>query len=124
MPRIALQSPSAASPLTQQDKVLKFLPVVRYRVRLRTMVRELSPQTEQYLASVVAGGLFPSKEAALEAAIAALREKTEPIPFVPDEHMDRVEQAIESANAGRTKPMTPEYWESLRQTVRDAAGNS
>jgi hypothetical protein len=88
------------------------------------MVRELSPQTEQYLASVVAGGLFPSKEAALEAAIAALREKTEPIPFVPDEHMDRVEQAIESASAGRTKPMTPEYWESLRQIVCDAAGNS
>jgi Arc/MetJ-type ribon-helix-helix transcriptional regulator len=38
--------------------------------------RELSPQTEQCLASVVASGLFPSAEAALEAAIEALREKT------------------------------------------------
>jgi len=37
--------------------------------------RELSPQTEQCLASVVASGLFPSAEAALEAAIEALREK-------------------------------------------------
>jgi hypothetical protein len=68
--------------------------------------------------------MFPSQDAALEAAIAALREKTEPMPFVPDEHMARVEQAIESANAGRTRPMTPEYWESLRQAVRDAAANN
>ncbi|HEX4144273.1 MAG TPA: hypothetical protein VHY91_12255 [Pirellulales bacterium] len=85
------------------------------------MATEVPPQIEQYLASVVAGGLFPSKEAALEAAIAALREKTEPIPFVPDEHMERVEQAIESANAGHARPLTPEYWENLRQLARDAA---
>jgi hypothetical protein len=88
------------------------------------MSTELSPQIEQYLASIVAGGLFPSQEAALEAAINALREKTEPLPFVPDEHMARVEQAIESANASRTRPMTPQYWESLRQIVRDAAANN
>ncbi|MBI2824213.1 MAG: hypothetical protein HYX69_05965 [Planctomycetia bacterium] len=89
------------------------------------MDKELSPQTEQYLASVVAGGLFPSKEAALEAAVAALREKTADIPFVPDVHMEQVEKAIESANAGQLTPMTPEYWERLRQVVRDtAAGNS
>jgi hypothetical protein len=81
----------------------------------------LSPQTEQYLASVVAGGLFASKEAALEAAVDALREKTEPIPFVPDEHMERVEQAIESANAGRSREMTPEFRESILQRIRDAA---
>ena len=71
-----------------------------YRARVEIMDKELSPQTEEYLASVVAGGLFPSKEVALEAAVDALREKTESIPFVPDEHMERVEQAIESANAG------------------------
>ena len=89
------------------------------------MVKELSEQTEQYLANMVAGGLFPSKEAALEAAVAALREKTEPIPFVPDEHMARVEQAIESADAGLTSPMTREYWDGLRRNVRDiAAGKS
>jgi hypothetical protein len=85
------------------------------------MATEFSPQIEQYLASIVAGGLFPSREAALEAAILALREKTEPIPLAPDEHMERLEQAIESANAGRTKPLTPEYWEGLRQKIRDAA---
>ena len=89
------------------------------------MVKDLSEQSEEYLANVVAGGLFPSKEAALEAAVAALREKTEQIPFVPDEHMARVEQAIESADAGLTSPMTPAYWDGLRQNVRDnAAGKS
>jgi hypothetical protein len=88
------------------------------------MSRELSPQIEQYLASVVAGGLFPSEEAALEAAIAALREKTEPIPFVPDEHMERLEQAIESANAGRCRELTDADWERLRQRARDAASRN
>ena len=88
------------------------------------MAADLSPQHEQYLASVVAGGLFPSKQAALEAAVDALREKTGPIPYVPDEHMAHVEQAIESANAGRTSPMTPQYWDSLRQRIRGAAAAS
>lgn len=85
------------------------------------MQHELSPRSEQYLEQVVSGGLFSSKEAALEAAIEALREKTEEIPFVPDEHMEAVERGIEEANAGRLIPMTPEYWERLRQVVRDAA---
>jgi hypothetical protein len=88
------------------------------------MATMLPPKIEEYLASVVACGMFPSQEAALEAAIDALREKTEPIPFVPDEHMEHVEQAIESASAGQTRPMTPEYWDGLRQIVRDAADNS
>jgi hypothetical protein len=37
------------------------------------MADQLSNQSEQYLADVVAGGLYPSKEAALEAAVTALR---------------------------------------------------
>ncbi len=85
------------------------------------MATQIPPQIEQYLASVVAGGLFPSQEAALEAAIDALREKTEPIPFVPDEHMERVEQAIESANAGKCRELTDADWENLRQMARNAA---
>ncbi len=86
------------------------------------MDRELSPQTEEYPASIVAGSLFTSKEAALEAAEAALRERTEPISFVPDKHMARVEVAIESANAGLTSPTTPTYWDGLRQDIRDMTG--
>lgn len=85
------------------------------------MARELSPQIEQFLASVVAGGLFSSEDAALEAAIAALREKTESIPFAPDEHMEQLDGAIESANAGRSRELTEADWESLRQLARDTA---
>ena len=88
------------------------------------MVRELPPQIEQYLSSVVAGGLFPSEEAALEAAIAALREKTEQIPFTPEEHRERLDQALESANAGLCREMTDADWEALRQLARDAWAGS
>ncbi len=88
------------------------------------MNKEFSPQVEQFLSSVVAGGLFPSQEAALEAAIDALREKIEPIPLAPDEHMEGLERAIESANAVNTKRLTPEYWENLRQIVRDEVGEN
>jgi hypothetical protein len=88
------------------------------------MAKELSPQSEQYLASVVAGGLFPTEEAALEAAVAALREKFDPILTVPDEHVERLEQAIESANAGCCRELTDADWEGLRQRARDAASRN
>lgn len=85
------------------------------------MNRELSPEAEQYLASVVAGGLFTSKEAALEAAVGALKAQFEQIRFVPAEHMDLVEQAIASAEAGRCRELTDADWEALRQRARKVA---
>ena len=88
------------------------------------MSRELSPQVEQYLASVVAGGLFPSEEAALEAAIAALREKIEPISALPAEHAELIEQGVASLRAGRCRVFTDADWESLRQLARDTASTS
>jgi len=91
------------------------------RARLKAMDHELSPQNEQYLERVVAGGLFPSKEAALDAAVAALREKTDEVPFVPDEHMEAVEQGIDEADAGLSQPMTDDDWSRLRQRAHDVA---
>jgi hypothetical protein len=85
------------------------------------MARELSPETERYLASVVAGGLFPSKEAALEAAVGALRAQQEHIPAVPAEHMDLVEQAMAAVQAGRCRELTDADWERLHQRARDVA---
>jgi hypothetical protein len=39
--------------------------------------------------------------------------------------MERLDQAIESANAGLGREMTDADWENLRQVARDAAaGNS
>jgi hypothetical protein len=86
------------------------------------MGHELSAQTEQYLASIVAGGLFPSKAAALEAAVEALRNSTA-IPMIPEEHMEAVEQGIASALAGRAGPMREADWEELRDHARQAASN-
>ena len=38
--------------------------------------------------------------------------------------MERLEQAIESANAGRCREMTDADWERLRQRARDAASHN
>lgn len=88
------------------------------------MVRELSPETEQYLASVVAGGLFPSKEAALEAAVVVLRAHFERVPPVPAEHMELVEQGLASIEAGRCRELSDADWEALRQRAVDQASHS
>ncbi|HVU90356.1 MAG TPA: hypothetical protein VHD36_23705 [Pirellulales bacterium] len=90
-------------------------------VTLIVMQHDLSPRSEQYLDKIVSGGLYPSKEAALEAAVEALREKNEDTPYVPDEHMEAVERAIESANAGKSTPMTAADWANLRQRALDVA---
>jgi Arc/MetJ-type ribon-helix-helix transcriptional regulator len=87
------------------------------------MSHELSPQAEQFLDGVVAGGLFPSKEAALEAAVEALRARTDP-GMIPAVHMELVEQAIESALAGRVRPWTDADWDGLRKLAEDAAAKS
>jgi hypothetical protein len=85
------------------------------------MANELSPQAEQYLSSVVADGLFPSKESALEAAVEALHAARESVPMVPSEHMELVEQGILSARAGRSRALTDADWQHLRQCAENAA---
>ncbi|HEY5313232.1 MAG TPA: hypothetical protein VIK18_11965 [Pirellulales bacterium] len=79
----------------------------------------LSPQNEQYLESIVAGGLFPTMEAALDAAVEALREKEEDIPFICDEHMDAVEEALEDPEPSRL--MTADDWSRLREYAHEVA---
>lgn len=89
------------------------------------MQYQLSPQAEQFLASIVAAGQFASKDAALEAAVAALREKSE-VSAVPEEHVEFVEAAIVSVQEGRVREFTPGDWLRLRQFASDVAaqGNS
>ena len=101
----------------------KSLPGQPHRDRLGNMSRELSPQVEQYLASVVAGGLFPSEEAALEAAIAALREKIEPIRPCQMSIWSLSSKASLLC-AGRCRVFTDADWENLRQLARDSASSS
>ncbi|MGC3971438.1 MAG: hypothetical protein QM775_30090 [Pirellulales bacterium] len=85
------------------------------------MSHELSPQSESYLHQVVAGGLYPSKDAALEAAVAALREQNANIPPVPDDHVAAVEEALADLEAGVEEKFTVEDWQSLREVIRSAA---
>jgi hypothetical protein len=88
------------------------------------MADQLSAQSETYLTQVVAGGLYPSKEAALDAAVEALREKNKGIPFIPAEHAEMVEQAIASSEAGRSSLMTSSDWDALRRLAREVADRS
>ena len=85
------------------------------------MASELSPQSEAYLAQVVAGGVYPSKEAALDAAVDALREKNADLSPIPEEHAELVERAIASSEAGRSRPMTDQDWARLRKLAIDVA---
>jgi hypothetical protein len=88
------------------------------------MASGLSPQNESYLHQVVTGGLYPSKDAALDAAIDALREKNEQLPLIPEEHAELVEQAIASSEAGLSRPMTGDDWARLRKIADDAAARN
>ena len=88
------------------------------------MANGLSSQSEQYLAQVVASGLFPSKEAALEAAVVALREKNEEVPLIPEEHMALVEEALASAEAGDVQPITQDDWSQLREVIKRVAAEN
>jgi len=85
------------------------------------MLRQLAPQTEQYLTSIIARGFFASREAAIEAAVELLRLTTEPIPIVPAEHMELVEQGLASALAGRARVLTDADWQGLRQFAQNTA---
>jgi hypothetical protein len=81
----------------------------------------LSSQNEQYLVRMIAGGLFSSKAAALDAAVTALREKADEVPFVPFPDMEAVEQGLNEADVGISRQMTNDDWSRLRRRARDVA---
>ena len=87
------------------------------------MSNGLSPQSEQYLAQVVASGMFPSKEAAIDAAVVALREKNqnEEVPLIPEEHMALVEEALDAVEAGDVRPITQDDWRRWRELIQKVA---
>lgn len=85
------------------------------------MAHDLSPQSESYLHQMVTGGFYPSTEAALEAAVEALREKNDAVPMVPEEHMAAVEDALAELETGVEEEMSSADWEGLRQVIRNVA---
>jgi Arc/MetJ-type ribon-helix-helix transcriptional regulator len=86
------------------------------------MSNDLSPQSEQYLQQIVASGLYPSKEAAIDAAVEALREKIR--EYVSDEHAALVDEAMAESAAGKSRPMTSAGWSRLRELAHDVASRS
>jgi hypothetical protein len=52
---------------------------------------------------------------------AALREKSEPSPTVPAEHLVLVEEAIASAQDRRLREFTAADWSRLRKHAHDTA---
>ena len=85
------------------------------------MSNELSQQNEQFLTDAIAAGLFPSRQAALDAAVDVLRVQQVPLEYVSEEHMEGVEAALDELDAGLGMEMTPQEWESLRQLAHDVA---
>ena len=88
------------------------------------MASGFSPQNEQFLAQAIAEGLYPSKEAALDAAVSALREKSGHVPLIAPEHEALVYAAWESSQAGRSSAMNDADWNALRETAQAAARRS
>jgi Arc/MetJ-type ribon-helix-helix transcriptional regulator len=79
----------------------------------------LSPHVEQKIAEAVAGGLYPTREAVIEASVEHFLD--DQIPMATEEHMALVEAAIESSNAGLSSEMTRQEWAELHQSIRDIA---
>ncbi len=78
----------------------------------------LSPQSEQFLEHAVAAGWFPSKEAALDAAVQALRDASAELPLIAEEHLDAVEAGLNEADAGKSLPWTSQDRETIRNLAK------
>lgn len=83
----------------------------------------LSPQNEHFLEQAVARGYFPSKEAALDAAVTALRRHQDEVPEVPEEHARSVDEGLDDLATGGSHEMTPADWRRLREFARDVASD-
>jgi Arc/MetJ-type ribon-helix-helix transcriptional regulator len=83
------------------------------------MSNALSPHIERKIAEAVAGGLYPSREALIEAGVEHLLD--EQIVPMPDEHVALVEAAIESSRSGHSAQMTRQEWDELHRMVDDIA---
>jgi Arc/MetJ-type ribon-helix-helix transcriptional regulator len=79
----------------------------------------LSPHVEHKIAEALASGLYPSREALIEAGVEQLLD--EQLPLIPEEHEVLVEAAINSSSAGRSVEMTRREWDELHQLVSDVA---
>jgi hypothetical protein len=85
------------------------------------MASELSPQSEQYLTHFLAIGLFASREEALDAAIAALKEQHELDETAPANHLEIVEASLDEYERIGGIEMTADDWQSMKQRMLERA---
>jgi hypothetical protein len=81
------------------------------------MIPSLSAESETYIADALAAGLFSSREALLDAAIAEFRA----LRAEEEEQLRLCDEAIDSLEAGHGIPATPEYWADLERRILAAA---
>lgn len=79
------------------------------------MSSDLSPQNEQFIEHAVASGIFPSRQAALDAAVETLRTNRDVPQPIPAEHLPLVEEGLEALNEGRGVAWDPE---NVKQRLR------
>jgi len=84
------------------------------------MSSDLSPQNEHFIENAVASGLFPSRQAALDAAVETLRTNCDAPQPIPAEHLPLVEEGLEALNEGRGVPWDPE---NVKQRLRQRLGS-
>lgn len=84
-----------------------------------SMSSQLSPHVEDLIAHAVANGMFPTREAVLEAGVERLFKEV--IPPVPDEHLAAVELGLAEIEQGLVEDMTKGDWDELHQLVQDVA---
>jgi len=79
------------------------------------MSTSLSAESEAFVAKMIADGWFADRDQVLERCVAAFRAQLGDIPMVPPEHMEAVEEGLESIEKYGTKEFTEEDRERLLQ---------
>jgi len=91
------------------------------------MVNGISPDNEAFLQQAVAAGQFPSREAALDEAVRALREKTEPVKAVSGKESDgkrmSAEEWINDLRAwSASHPYSTHFVDDSRESIYEGRG--
>lgn len=81
------------------------------------MTTSLSAESESFIAKLIAEGLFADREQVLERCVDAFREQLGDVRMVPPEHMEAVEEGLESIKKYGAKAFTAEDREKLLQSA-------
>jgi hypothetical protein len=87
------------------------------------MVTGLSSENERYLEQAVSAGVFPTREAALNRAVEALREKTKAVPSkVIQPKLSGEEWAQAFREWAASHPRTTHFVDDSRESIYEGRG--